>query len=88
MKAGVRFVSYDHFKHMLADAEVSHHVSAVYLDTSPTIGIIGKSNPCPQSSWYVDCPIRWGLLLIHWLAGLGAGIMEAIFAVTPSETIK
>ena len=23
MKAGVRFVSYDHFKHMLADAEVS-----------------------------------------------------------------
>ena len=24
IKAGVRFVSYDHFKQMLADSEVSH----------------------------------------------------------------
>uniref|UniRef100_A0A5K1K7J7 Cell surface hydrophobicity-associated protein n=1 Tax=Ganoderma boninense TaxID=34458 RepID=A0A5K1K7J7_9APHY len=52
VKAGVRFVSYDHFKHALADAE-------------------GKVSP-PRSL----------------LAGLGAGMMEAIFAVTPSETIK
>ncbi|KAA1475991.1 mitochondrial tricarboxylate transporter [Dentipellis sp. KUC8613] len=51
-KAGVRFVSYDHFKHMLADKD-------------------GKVSP-PRSL----------------LAGLGAGMMEAIFAVTPSETIK
>ncbi|KAJ2968217.1 hypothetical protein NUW54_g13284 [Trametes sanguinea] len=52
VKAGVRFVSYDHFKHALADAE-------------------GKVSP-PRSL----------------LAGLGAGMMEAVFAVTPSETIK
>jgi len=51
-KAGVRFVSYDHFKHLLADSQ--GRVSA------------------PRSL----------------LAGLGAGLMEAIFAVTPSETIK
>ncbi|KAJ7158853.1 mitochondrial tricarboxylate transporter [Mycena filopes] len=51
-KAGVRFVAYDHFKHLLADSE-------------------GKVS-APRSL----------------LAGLGAGMMEAIFAVTPSETIK
>ncbi|KAF8153944.1 mitochondrial tricarboxylate transporter [Crassisporium funariophilum] len=51
-KAGVRFVSYDHFKQMLADPQ--GNVSA------------------PRSL----------------LAGLGAGMTEAIFAVTPSETIK
>ncbi|KAG1731018.1 mitochondrial carrier domain-containing protein, partial [Suillus lakei] len=45
VKAGVRFVSYDYFKSMLADAEVI-------------------------------------------FPGLGAGMMEAITAVTPSETIK
>jgi len=52
VKAGVRFLSYDQFKHMLADAE-------------------GKVT-APRSL----------------AAGLGAGMMEAIFAVTPSETIK
>ncbi|KXN90408.1 hypothetical protein AN958_04277 [Leucoagaricus sp. SymC.cos] len=52
LKAGVRFVSYDHFKQRLADSE-------------------GKVS-APRSL----------------LAGLGAGMMEAIFAVTPSETIK
>ncbi|KAF9476897.1 mitochondrial tricarboxylate transporter [Pholiota conissans] len=52
IKAGVRFVSYDHFKQMLADPE-------------------GKVS-APRSL----------------LAGLGAGMTEAIFAVTPSETIK
>ncbi|ETW79809.1 mitochondrial tricarboxylate carrier [Heterobasidion irregulare TC 32-1] len=52
VKAGVRFVSYDHFKAALADPE-------------------GKVS-APRSL----------------LAGLGAGMMEAIFAVTPSETIK
>ncbi|THH06495.1 hypothetical protein EW145_g4042 [Phellinidium pouzarii] len=51
-KAGVRFLSYDHFKHILADPQ-------------------GKVS-APRSL----------------LAGLGAGMMEAIFAVTPSETIK
>ncbi|KAH9925629.1 mitochondrial tricarboxylate transporter [Epithele typhae] len=52
VKAGVRFVSYDHFKHMLADPE-------------------GKVTPARSL-----------------LAGLGAGMMEALLAVTPSETIK
>ncbi|KAF7974420.1 hypothetical protein HWV62_12284 [Athelia sp. TMB] len=52
VKAGVRFVSYDHFKHLLQDPQ-------------------GKVS-APRSL----------------LAGLGAGMMEAIFAVTPSETIK
>ncbi|KZT65091.1 mitochondrial tricarboxylate transporter [Daedalea quercina L-15889] len=52
VKAGVRFLSYDQFKYMLADAE-------------------GKVT-APRSL----------------AAGLGAGMMEAIFAVTPSETIK
>ncbi|KAF9221799.1 mitochondrial carrier [Gyrodon lividus] len=52
IKAGVRFVTYDHFKGMLADAE-------------------GKVS-APKSL----------------AAGLGAGVMEAIIAVTPSETIK
>jgi solute carrier family 25 citrate transporter 1 len=52
IKAGVRFLSYDHFKNLLADKD--GRVSA------------------PRSL----------------VAGLGAGVMEAIFAVTPSETIK
>lgn len=52
VKAGVRFLSYDHFKTMLKDEN-------------------GKLSG-PRSL----------------LAGLGAGMMEAIFAVTPSETIK
>ncbi|KAI9568740.1 mitochondrial carrier domain-containing protein [Boletus coccyginus] len=52
IKAGVRFVSYDYFKGILADSE-------------------GKVS-APKSL----------------LAGLGAGMMEAIIAVTPSETIK
>ncbi|THH16216.1 hypothetical protein EW146_g4388 [Bondarzewia mesenterica] len=56
-KAGVRFVSYDHFKAALADEEVS------------------------ASSQRVSAPRSL-------VAGLGAGMMEAIFAVTPSETIK
>jgi len=51
-KAGVRFLTYDHFKHLLADDK--GRVSA------------------PRSL----------------VAGLGAGMTEAIFAVTPSETIK
>ncbi|KAF9442819.1 mitochondrial tricarboxylate transporter [Macrolepiota fuliginosa MF-IS2] len=51
-KAGVRFVSYDYFKHQLADSQ-------------------GKVS-APRSL----------------LAGLGAGMTEAVFAVTPSETIK
>ncbi|CAE6526506.1 unnamed protein product [Rhizoctonia solani] len=51
-KAGVRFLSYDKFKQMLADQN-------------------GKVS-APRSL----------------AAGLGAGMMEAIFAVTPSETIK
>ncbi|KAJ3780389.1 mitochondrial carrier domain-containing protein [Lentinula aff. detonsa] len=50
--AGVRFISYDHFKSVLANAE-------------------GKVS-APRSL----------------VAGLGAGMVEAIFAVTPSETIK
>ncbi|KAF4611733.1 hypothetical protein D9613_003644 [Agrocybe pediades] len=52
LKAGVRFVSYDHFKQLLADRE-------------------GKVSPARSL-----------------LAGLGAGMTEAILAVTPSETIK
>ncbi|KAJ7227097.1 mitochondrial tricarboxylate transporter [Mycena pura] len=52
VKAGVRFVTYDHFKGLLADSE-------------------GKVS-APRSL----------------VAGLGAGMTEAIFAVTPSETIK
>ncbi|PWN50203.1 mitochondrial carrier [Violaceomyces palustris] len=52
LKAGVRFLSYDHFKSILKDDQ-------------------GKLSG-PRSL----------------LAGLGAGMMEAIFAVTPSETIK
>ncbi|KAF7330459.1 Mitochondrial tricarboxylate transporter [Mycena venus] len=52
VKAGVRFVSYDHFKSLLADSE-------------------GKVSAARSL-----------------LAGLGAGMTEAIFAVTPSETIK
>jgi len=52
VKAGVRFVSYDKFKQVLADKD-------------------GKVS-APRSL----------------LAGLGAGMTEAVFAVTPSETIK
>ncbi|KAG6830140.1 hypothetical protein H0H92_002004 [Tricholoma furcatifolium] len=52
LKAGVRFVSYDHYKQLLADEQ-------------------GK--------------VTAGRSLI---AGLGAGMTEAVFAVTPSETIK
>ncbi|TFK95181.1 mitochondrial tricarboxylate transporter [Pterulicium gracile] len=52
VKAGVRFVTYERFKEMLADSE-------------------GKVS-APRSL----------------LAGLGAGMCEAVLAVTPSETIK
>lgn len=51
-QAGVRFLSYDHFKSLLKDEN-------------------GKLSG-PRSL----------------LSGLGAGMTEAIFAVTPSETIK
>ncbi|KAG8927260.1 hypothetical protein FRC03_009126 [Tulasnella sp. 419] len=52
LKAGVRFLSYDQYKHLFADAE-------------------GKVSPARSL-----------------LAGLAAGMTEAVFAVTPSETIK
>ncbi|KAL7410051.1 mitochondrial tricarboxylate transporter [Mrakia frigida] len=52
VKAGVRFLSYDHYKSLLQDDN-------------------GKLT-APRSL----------------LAGLGAGMTEAVFAVTPSETIK
>ena len=75
LKAGVRFVSYDHFKSMLADSQVCgdllcHLVSAVLIVGYVHFGQ-GKVS-APRSL----------------VAGLGAGMMEAIFAVTPSETIK
>ena len=35
-KAGVRFVSYDHFKHALADTEVSIRITARPFAFSPT----------------------------------------------------
>ncbi|KDN36393.1 mitochondrial carrier [Tilletiaria anomala UBC 951] len=52
VKAGVRFLAFDHFKSLLRDDQ-------------------GRLSG-PRSL----------------IAGLGAGMMEAIFAVTPSETIK
>lgn len=52
VKAGVRFLAFDHFKTLLRDKD-------------------GRLTG-PRSL----------------LAGLGAGVMEAVFAVTPSETIK
>lgn len=58
-QAGVRFLSYDHFKSMLKDKDVR--------------GLLTQGKLSGPRSL---------------LAGLGAGMAEAIFAVTPSETIK
>lgn len=47
MKAGVRFVSYDHFKHMLADTEVSSSLVRIIARSSCRSGE-GKVSP-PRS---------------------------------------
>ncbi|KAI6118455.1 mitochondrial tricarboxylate transporter [Pisolithus sp. B1] len=71
VKAGVRFVTYDHFKSLLADKEVGN-LSVCSLRVRLTWSRQqGKVSP-PRSL----------------LAGLGAGMVEAVVAVTPSETIK
>ncbi|KAF5383954.1 hypothetical protein D9757_007353 [Collybiopsis confluens] len=75
-KAGVRFVSYDQFKNMLADSEGK--VSAPRSLVGVFISIFLLSEILPR----VDITVS------QLLAGLGAGMIEAIFAVTPSETIK
>lgn len=70
LKAGVRFVSYDHFKQMLADDQVCCSLSCRFCRAYSRV-FQGKVS-APRSL----------------VAGLGAGMMEALFAVTPSETIK
>ena len=67
-KAGVRFTTYDQFKSLLKDKDVSR---AWFEKTGNGADGQGKLS-APRSM----------------LAGLGAGMMEAIIAVTPSETIK
>jgi solute carrier family 25 citrate transporter 1 len=89
VKAGVRFVTYDKFKQALADKDVSsvsshhhhhHHRHRHHHDLSR----------------YHDWSAHWIYRAVKGkvsaprslLAGLGAGMVEAIIAVTPSETIK
>jgi hypothetical protein len=49
----------------------------------------GKSKRAEEPTRYVYNRSTLGVVLTRCLAaGLGAGMMEAIFAVTPSETIK
>lgn len=82
LKAGVRFLSYDKFKSMLVNDQVE-----------PTLTL--------SLSFFLSL-VSWTSLTVSWthhtqgkltgprslLAGLGAGMLEAILAVTPSETIK
>ena len=72
VKAGVRFVSYDRFKQALADKDVN--IRSFILS-------LLEFTICMGNQGKVSAPRSL-------LAGLGAGVMEAIFAVTPSETIK
>lgn len=91
VKAGVRFVSYDHFKHMLADPQVSLMIVLLkqWLEYSFVCGNEGKvSAPRSLLGVYQVLVQRASTLMLLLVAGLGAGMMEAIFAVTPSETIK
>ncbi|KAF8487113.1 mitochondrial tricarboxylate transporter [Russula ochroleuca] len=78
VKAGIRFVSYDKFKRALADKDVSS--LSLYRHPPPSSRSIG-SRVDRGNKGKVSAPRSL-------LAGLGAGMMEAIFAVTPSETIK
>lgn len=49
MKAGVRFVSYDHFKHMLMDSEVRSFICYVHCIL---IIFAGKNDRATQSTRY------------------------------------
>ena len=85
----MRFLSYDQFKHMLADAEVSGHHDRVARCRLMQRRNSGKGHCTPESRRYAVRHRRVpNVLLTLHTAGLGAGMMEAIFAVTPSETIK
>ncbi|KAI6095691.1 mitochondrial carrier domain-containing protein [Pisolithus croceorrhizus] len=70
VKAGVRFVTYDHFKSLLADKEGK---------VSPPRSLLGTSS---------HIFVRRFRDRVRTVAGLGAGMVEAVVAVTPSETIK
>ncbi|KAJ9106076.1 hypothetical protein QFC21_001215 [Naganishia friedmannii] len=75
VKAGVRFLSYDQYKSMLVDSDLKPRLS--HLELSLTrhhlfAQLIQGKLSAPRSL----------------VAGLGAGMTEAVFAVTPSETIK
>jgi solute carrier family 25 citrate transporter 1 len=73
VKAGVRFTTYDQFKQMLSDDEVCQ-------DRDRPWSIRGGWGRTDHQG-RLTAPRSM-------LAGLGAGMMEAIIAVTPSETIK
>jgi hypothetical protein len=114
VKAGVRFLSYDQYKSMLKDADVSMHCispldamltvidagSIIMADTASNLLLANRESSALLAVFSVSMPpivADTGLrpILIHGtshvhvhLAGLGAGLTEAVFAVTPSETIK
>lgn len=92
VKAGVRFVSYDHFKQKLADSEV-WRATSLRLSFSLTCSVtVGEGQRAEQSLRFevnLSQTLESFLPIFFFCsAGLGAGMMEAIFAVTPSETIK
>ena len=94
VKAGVRFTTYDQFKSLLKDKDVSYWLNP------PDCPLSTRSNalPLPSMSGQGSQKIHADATLLtpqgklsaprSMLAGLGAGMMEAIIAVTPSETIK
>jgi solute carrier family 25 citrate transporter 1 len=82
VKAGVRFTTYDQFKSLLKDEEVGPEPRLRGRRSLPEIRRVmmwSETDPCAQGK--LTAPRSM-------LAGLGAGMMEAIIAVTPSETIK
>jgi len=78
VKAGVRFVAYDKFKQALADKDVSS--VSFSLSPPPYSSVIDRS-----AHRIIKGKVSAAQSL---LAGLGAGMVEAVIAVTPSETIK
>jgi hypothetical protein len=54
------------------------------------LATVGKGQRAQKSFRFeVNPTVNLEVVLTHFFsAGLGAGMMEAIFAVTPSETIK
>ena len=75
LKAGVRFMTYDSIKALLVDHDGKLSSVNGMLGESGDETVAEARNRSDLRTWVPE-------------AGLGAGVCEAVIAVTPSETVK